>query len=534
MEHSVRAFVESIVAQIHPLWTAFAQAQWGLSTTGLEKFQQQVRYLNAETRQLFAQADTWAHVRTFHSRRFDIEDIELRRQIEALYREYARNQCAPDQIDQIASLETDLESLYTTFRSSIGGQKVSENAIKDVLRHELDVSARREAWEASKQIGAVATQPLLELVELRNANARALGWRDHYVKSLALEEIDEDELFTLLDSLEQQTREPFRNLKARLDQALADRFGISESELRPWHYSDPFFQEMPSVGSVNFDSVFAGQDIEALTIRTFDGLGLDVRDILARSDMYERPGKEQHAFCIHIDRTDDVRVLCNLRPNTRWMETSLHEFGHAIYDKYLASELPYLLREPAHTNTTEAIAMLMGRMTHNADWLCHVRGLPASQASDLALPAQEQERAKQLVFMRWGLVMVYFERDMYANPQRPDLNQRWWDYVERFQMLRRPEGRDAPDWAAKMHLAATPVYYHNYILGELTASQLTHAIKTRVPGRRLVDNPAAGKFLREQLLALGARHPWNDTLSYVTGERLNPRYFVEQFVGIRV
>ncbi len=506
MQHEVQAFVESIIAQAHPLWTALGQAQWGLATTG------------------------GAQVRAYHARRDELTDPDLRRQVEALYREYARNQRTPDQINRLAVLETELESLYTTFRSRLDGKTISENELKELLRKETDSEVRQEAWEASKQIGAVAAQPLLELAELRNASARALGWRDHYAKALALEEMDEKELFALLDDLEQQTREPFRQLKVDLDAALAARFNIRPAALRPWHYSDPFFQEAPRTGGIDFDGVFAGQDIEALSIRTFDGLGLDVRDILARSDMYERPGKDQHAFCIHIDRADDVRILCNLRPDARWMETSLHEFGHAIYNKYLAADLPYLLREPAHTNTTEAIAMLMGRLAHDQHWLHLVGGLSADQASDLAVPARNEERVKQLVFVRWGLVMVHFERDLYANPARSDLNQRWWDYVERFQFVTRPEGRDAPDWATKIHLATNPVYYHNYILGELIASQLTHAIKTRVPGGRLVDSPEAGTFLREQLFALGARHSWNDTLDRVTGERLSPRYFVEQFV----
>src|SRR5262249_53456559 len=131
--------------------------------------------------------------------------------------------------------------------------------------------------------------------------------------------------------------------------------------------------------------------------------------------------------------------------------------------------------------------------------------------------------------VRWALVMVHFERALYADPDRADLNQFWWDCVERLQLVRRPEGRDAPDWAAKYHLAGAPVYYHNYILGELTASQIGHAITSQVPGAGLVDNPGAGLFLRDGLFALGARYPWNDTLQRLTGERLNPRYYAEEF-----
>ena len=44
------------------------------------------------------------------------------------------------------------------------------------------------------------------------------------------------------------------------------------------------------------------------------------------------------------------------------------------------------------------------------------------------------------------------------------------------------EGRAAaPDWAAKIHIATNPVYYHNYMLGEMMASQLQDG---RFPGRQ--------------------------------------------------
>ena len=66
------------------------------------------------------------------------------------------------------------------------------------------------------------------------------------------------------------------------------------------------------------DRCFAGKDIEALTRETYDRLGLEVRDVLARSDLYERAGKDQHAFCLRVGRSYpyDVRILANVRDDT--------------------------------------------------------------------------------------------------------------------------------------------------------------------------------------------------------------------------
>ena len=529
---AARAFVERVVARMHPVARDYNLAEWNLAVSGAPEHRAALERLGAENTRVFtANPAEWAEMQRLYAARGTLADARLRREIEQLYRSFAAAQIDPAQIDRVAALEAGLTDLYTNFRGTIAGQPIANNAIAVILRDSDDSEERREAWEAGKQIGLAARADLLELVRLRNASARAMGFRDYYAKALELQEVDEGELFTLLDDLEARTREPFRTLKTELDAALAAQCRVPVAELRPWHYSDPFFQEAPRTGTTNLDSLFAAQDIVALATRTFDGIGLDVRDILARSDLFERENKDQHAFCTHIDRlNDDVRVLCNIRPDARWMDTTLHELGHAVYDKYLGAELPYLLRAPAHINTTEAIAMLMGRLAIRPEWLARVRGLSADEVQSIAEPARAEQRIAQLVFLRWGLVMVHFERALYGNPERTDLNALWWDLVERFQLLTRPEGRDKPDWAAKIHLAIAPVYYHNYILGELTASQLGHTLATRSPDGRLVDSPAAGALLRDELFALGAQLPWNETLARVTGERLNARYFVEEFV----
>ena len=49
-------------------------------------------------------------------------------------------------------------------------------------------------------------------------------------------------------------------------------------------------------------------------------------------------------------------------------------------------------------------------------------------------------------------------------------------------MVRRPEGRYAPDYASKIHIVVAPVYYHNYALGELFASQVHHAMCKKALG----------------------------------------------------
>jgi peptidyl-dipeptidase A len=214
------------------------------------------------------------------------------------------------------------------------------------------------------------------------------------------------------------------------------------------------------------------------------------------------------------------------------METILHESGHAVYDKYMDLKVSYLLREPAHTFTTEAVAMLFGRLSRDAVWMKDMLGLTDEQKDEIAKVAGKYAQLKQLIFARWAMVMYNFEKQLYANPDQ-DLNKLWWDMVEQYQFVTRPADRNQPDWAAKIHFAIAPCYYHNYTLGELLASQLHNRIVTDI----LKDEKASyfgrkqiGGFLKEKVFEPGAVYRWDEMIERATGEKLTPKYFVKQFV----
>jgi peptidyl-dipeptidase A len=461
----------------------------------------------------------------------------------------------------VEELEAEANAVYGNHRGVVRGEEVGENEIREILRSSDDEALRREAWEASKTVGREVEEIVRELARLRNRLAREAGYPDHFYRALDLQEIDAAELGGIMSDLESATDAQFRKLKADLDARLQRKFGVEA--VMPWHLYDPFFQsckhdpiplprhasrgksggtfgtgdgrlssdqdsDTSVVSEVDVDRFFRDKDLEALTRETYDNMGLEVRDVLAKSDLYERAGKNQHGFCLALSREYpyDVRVLVNVRPDSYWMDTMLHEFGHAVYDKHINPRLPYLVRTIAHTCATEAIALMMGSLVDDPAWLSGVAGVPEAELSEVREHILWRERADRLVFTRWALVMFNFERELYADPDRDDLNSLWWDLVERLQLVNRPPGRDEPDWAAKIHVAVAPVYYHNYVLGHLISAQLRHHLEEQVAGEPFFMSEVAGRYLQEAIFGPGARNKWEDAVLGATGERLNLDYFV--------
>ena len=152
---------------------------------------------------------------------------------------------------------------------------------------------------------------MVDLAHLRNQAARTVGFDDYYQMSLELHEIDPTFLAETVSQMEDLTNDPFSDMKSKLDNKLSKRFGVDVEAIRPWHYADVFFQEAPNVSEVDIDELFTELNIIDLTAEFFRGIDLSIDDLVEKSDHYERPGKNQHAFCIHIDRKGDVRVLAN-------------------------------------------------------------------------------------------------------------------------------------------------------------------------------------------------------------------------------
>ena len=506
--------VEEAEARVRPLHLSAAHSWWDANVAATEENER--RRVEAELALSDALADPELY-RDVEAARANGAEGLIRRQLDVLRDSLVAHQVPEALRHRIVELEASVEARFAQHRGVVRGEAVDDNRIKEILRASEDVAERREAWEASKTIGAAVADDVRELARLRNEAARSLGYRDWFALAVATTEMDETRLFATLDECDALTAEPFTAWKAATDARLAERFGGAAADLAPWHYEDPFFQEVPAAGGVDLTGVFSDADVVALARATFDGIGLETAAILERSDLYPRDGKCQHAFCIDVDREGDVRVLANVAPDRYWADTMLHELGHGVFDLGIDRSLPWLLRD-CHLTLTEGVAILMGRLAQDAAWLQSVAGVGADEAGRLRRSLEAARAAEVLVFTRWVLVMTNFERAFYADPEA-DLTALWWGLVSRYQLLTPPPGRTEPDWAAKIHVACAPVYYHTYLYGNLVASQL-HATLEREAGG-LVGRREAGRLLAEQIFHPGESVRWDRLLARATGEPLS-------------
>lgn len=534
-EMELKELLTKIENEVKPLRTESNIAMWNGSISGNEDDFTRSAQAQEKVTAYLSDKNIFEQLKSFKESG-KITDPILSRQLDVVYNQFLANQADIELLNKIISKSTNLERMYGEYRASLNGKSITDNDVENILRTSTDNNELKAVWESHKGIGRVVEKELIELVKMRNQVAQSLGFDNYHSMSLELSGQKPQEITAILDELDSLTRGAFAELKDEMDNAFAKRYNVKKEELMPWHYQGRYFQEAPNLYPVDLDKYYDGKDLERLTVDFYSSIGLDINKMLSNSSLYPQKGKNQHAFCIDIDGDGDVRVLCNLASNEQWMGTMLHEFGHAIYAQTHDANrsLPYSLRDAAHTFTTEAVAMIFGRLSRNAAWMQKNLGLSDDEKASIEEDCFKSLRLQQVVFSRWVQVVYRFEKEMYANPDQ-DLNQLWWDLVEKYQQIRKPEGRNEPDYATKIHIALYPCYYHNYQLGEIFASQMHNYIVTNISksndikNESYVGNIEIGKWMSDKIFSPGMMYEWDEFVENATGEKLTAKYYAEQF-----
>lgn len=522
-EEAFNLFLKEFTFQIKEKFKALHLASWQLETQGSKAAATQVAKLDQELKIFLSDKETYQKLLDLKEEGF-ITDSNLLRILNTQIKAFEENQIPQELLTKMAEAEAELSRIYVEFRANFEGKTLKENDLIDLLKAEKKVQRRQEIWEATKQIGKEMAPKIIQLVKWRNQQAHRLGYADYYQMQLKLSEVDKKWLFSFLEEFHEETKPLYLKIYKHLEQELAKKFQVQPTALGPWAWNDPFCQEDPLETPEQNDLLEKVSLLDAAR-NFFGSMGFNIDSVLAKSDLYERDNKNQHAFCTHIDREGDIRVLMNLRPNLKQLETLLHELGHAVYEQGLDSHLPWLLKSPPHMITTEAIALLMGRFAYTPQFL---KSLKANANPKVLEDIFEGLKRRQFIFSRWVLVMVHFEANLYQNPEQ-DLNQLWWSLVQKYQKICPPSHRSGKyDWACKYHVGLAPVYYHSYLLGEFLASMIKEHFQAENPNP-LFEQSQVASFLNEKLFSVGNRYPWHRLIESIFKTPLTFKPWMKEF-----
>lgn len=456
----------------------------------------------------------------------------------------------PEVVDALLKAEAEQNSKLFGFDFVIRDKRgkariVSTNEIDKILVNSKDLDERLAAWESSKEVGKTLKDGLENLQQLRNKVAREMGFSSFFALEVADYGLTVDEMMALMDNLVVELRPLYDQLHTWVRHKLAEQYSQPVPEQLPAHWlPNRWAQNWPGiVGAIDLDGLFAGKTPEWIMKTAEDfyvSVGFDTlnQNFWDTSDLYPVPEgderkKNNHASAWHLDRDQDYRSLMSVEPNHRWFGTAHHELGHIYYFiEYTNPDVPILLRRGANRSYHEGIGDLMRIASTQKAYLEHL-GLLGEDAEfdEIQWLLNDALSNSSIVFIPFAAgTMSHFEHDLYEEDLPKDqFNQRWWEYVLKYQGVEppSPRGEEYCDAASKTHINDDPAQYYDYALSCVLKYQLhdyiaRNILKQEPNNCNYYGNKKVGEFLKS-IMRPGSSKDWRKVLKEKTGEDLSPR-----------
>jgi hypothetical protein len=436
-----------------------------------------------------------------------------------------------------AIIESEAELAAARGRMRLGYETpdgfVDSNSIElaVMVKNDADPTRREAAFRGLRSIeDHVLRSGFLELVKQRNALGRLHGFDNYYAwKVERTEQLGIDQIFSLLDDLEERTREP------------AERFVADFVAEHGADAATPWNIHFHAVGDVvaEQDPYFSFADSVDRWGRSFAAMGIDYRGAELVLDLVQRRGKYENGF-MHgpriawndtAFRPARIHFTSNAIPGMvgsgeRATRTLFHEGGHAAHFSNIDMPAPCFGQEFAPTSAAfcETQSMFLDSLLRDADWL--VRYARDDQGRSMPLSLIEKGIRLSQPISAWEkrcwLAICYGERAIYSLPDDALTAENVLTTLRAIEkrMTGLDEGSVRPVLSVPHLLAGeSSAYYHAYVLAEMAVQQ-TRAFFLARDGH-LVDNPRIGPELTAAYWKPGNSRPFFDYVEALTGHPLS-------------
>jgi peptidyl-dipeptidase A len=408
----------------------------------------------------------------------------------------------------IGDAQMSLIKTFIEFRAHFEGQDRTDIYLRRILHGDPGRERREMAWHARISICEKIAKNLKMLVQDRNRMARYRDFDNFVEFQLNSIGLTQDGLLKLLDGLNLASRDKY------LEIYMHKKNRLNLDKLQIW---DILYQ--PDL--LEFDSAFKKNEVVPTMYNAFGALGFNLDKTNILLEIEPRSYKLQSGLCMAIQVPNDMRISAQIVDGFSSYRVLFHEYGHALHNSFINRD-HYIMRVRTDGVICESMASICEELLYRPHWLNKYMKFSEKEISVL-VPKLKESR---IIELRIALAYTYFEMELYrTNAENPD--KLFWDIMERVLFCGRQDGSEA--WASVHHFTDSPVYYQNYILGDLIAAQTMQHIR-KLNGS-IIDNPATAEYLINRCYKYGALYNWFDLVELATGEKLDTKYYLEDILN---
>jgi peptidyl-dipeptidase A len=423
----------------------------------------------------------------------------------------------------------------------------SLNDLSRILATSTNPDELLDAWVGWHKVSPPMRQRYARFVELSNAGARELGFKDTGAMWRSNYDMTPDEFSAELERLWRQVEPLYVSLHTYVRKQFIKKYGKLADRpdgLIPAHllgnmWAQEWGNIYPLVAPANANQ---GYDLTLLLknhnvneismvhygINFFSSLGFDPpQQTFWDRSLFVKPRDRDvvcHASAWDIDDQQDVRLKMCIEVLDEDFVTVHHELGHNYYQRAYRQQSP-LFRDSANDGFHEAVGDTIA-LSVTPEYLKQIGLLENVPSANSDIGYLLKLALDKIAFLPFGLLIDQWRWKVFSGEISPaDYNKAWWALREKYQGIAPPVERSEADFdpAAKYHVASnTP--YTRYFLARILQFQfhraLCQAAGIQGPLHRcsIYQNKAAGERLN-RMLSLGKSKPWPDALEAISGQR---------------
>jgi peptidyl-dipeptidase A len=469
----------------------------------------------------------------------------------------------PAKQTELTQLAASLEGAYGRGKYCPSGKPCQDiNALGNTLAKSRNPAELLEAWRGWHTISPPMKPKYQRFVELANAGARELGYKDLGALWRSNYDMPADDFSAELDRLWTQVRPLYDALHAHVRASLVKQYGpkvVSPTGPIPAHLlGNMWAQQWGNIYDlVGVPSSGPGYDLTSLLTarpvneqemvrygeRFFTSLGFaPFPQTFWERSLFKKPQDREvvcHASAWDVDNDQDIRIKMCIQITAEDFVTIHHELGHNIYQRAYRT-LPAVYRNSANDGFHEAIGDAIA-LSVTPDYLVKVGLLAQAPGPEGDTEFLMRTALDKVAFLPFGLLVDQWRWKVFAGEVPPErYNAAWWELRQKYQNVSAPVGRSEQDFdaGAKYHVPAnTP--YSRYFLAHILQFQFHRAMCREAgytgPLHRcsIYGNKAVGAKLAK-MLEMGQSKPWPDALEALTGERkMDASAILDYFAPLR-
>lgn len=407
---------------------------------------------------------------------------------------------------ELAKLVEAIERDEADFRYDLGGRKLRRSEVNNLIATSTDRELRRRAWESTAKLSAQTGNRIRQAMKMRLELGRQHAGQ--YYPDFQLERkgvVERRRLLEMFERIRLETQPEYDRLLERI------RKELNVEKVEPWDISYFFTRLTQQAGGKTEEELFPRNRMWDRSRRLTAALGMDLEKLPVEFRIAEITfGGGTYPILYRRE----VRILVNKYKGLRFIDTLLHEVGHALHYSYNADPT-FILAGSYSEPFDEGLGQVMALMLYRPELATRFFGITPAQAESI----RERYRLKLLVDLRETMADSLFEFAAYENPERDFVA----DYNRIYEQHLGVDLRGQPVWAFDPFYSSGPIYLQSYVLAEMVGWQVHAALEKRFG---VSWDAKTGQFMKEKFFSYGGRATLDQILEGGTGEPLNPDHLI--------